>query len=294
LPGQRLDSQRKMLIIQTDDVGMCHSANAASLEALRHGAATSGTVMIPCPWVLEVADACRETPGLDLGIHSCFTSEWRSYKWGPVAPRNEVSSLLDDFGRFPPTVADVAQRATADHFERELRAQIDLALRLGIHPTHLDTHMGACFARPDLLQIYLATAREYRIPPLVIRPTEENLVMLPRLLCSAANRPFLESLEDQGFIFIDHFCRPPGGADTIEARRESYFDQIRRCRPGVSLLVTHMAAESRELFAVMSERQARNRVFDHTIFMEGEAPKVAEEAGVQLIGWRTVLEAFAP
>ena len=136
------EPEDKLLIIHIDDIGMCHSANVASLDALRNGAATSGTVMIPCPWTLEVAEAAADTPDLDLGVHSTFTSEWERYKWGPVAGRGEVPSLTEVTGYFPRWVPEVAEKAEAADFERELRAQIDQALLIGLKPTHLDTHMA--------------------------------------------------------------------------------------------------------------------------------------------------------
>ena len=47
---------------------------------------------------------------------------------------------------FPSDVPPVVARAKAAEVERELRAQVERALALGIHPTHLDSHMGALFA----------------------------------------------------------------------------------------------------------------------------------------------------
>ena len=46
--GYRSDS--KLLIVNCDDLGMCHSANEGVYHSLREGFATSATLMVPCPW----------------------------------------------------------------------------------------------------------------------------------------------------------------------------------------------------------------------------------------------------
>jgi len=44
-------------IFHVDDVGMCHGANRGFLELAEHGFVTCGSVMVPCPWFREIAEA---------------------------------------------------------------------------------------------------------------------------------------------------------------------------------------------------------------------------------------------
>jgi hypothetical protein len=49
----------KLLILHADDLGVAHSENAASLDALDKGVINSASIMIPTPWVTEVAEYAK-------------------------------------------------------------------------------------------------------------------------------------------------------------------------------------------------------------------------------------------
>src|SRR5437588_12756760 len=63
----------KLLIVNGDDAGMCHAANQATIESLENGLMRSSTLMVPCPWFLEMATYAKEHPEKDFGIHLCHT-----------------------------------------------------------------------------------------------------------------------------------------------------------------------------------------------------------------------------
>jgi predicted glycoside hydrolase/deacetylase ChbG (UPF0249 family) len=145
----------KLLILHADDIGVAHSENAASFDALDKGAVNSGSIMMPTPWVTEVAEYAKQHPNADLGLHLTLNAEWNTYRWGGVASRDGTPSLHDPDGTLPRETGTVAKRAKLEEVERELRAQIDRAYAIGIKPTHVDSHLGELFGTPELFGVFV-------------------------------------------------------------------------------------------------------------------------------------------
>ena len=159
----------KLVILHADDVAMAHSVNMASFAALDQKAISSASVMVTCPCLTEVAEYAKAHPDADLGVHLTLTSEWKTYRWGPVAPRDQVPSLLDPQGYFYPDVRSAAAHIKPKEAEREIRAQIELAIKMGIHPTHLDMHMMTLAATPQLYATLVKVGHDLHLPFLAVR-----------------------------------------------------------------------------------------------------------------------------
>src|SRR3954469_23249625 len=174
----------KLLIIHADDLAVAHSEDAASFDALEKHAATSASIMIPCPWLTEVAEYAKAHPDADLGLHLTLTSEWKTYRWGPVASKDRAPTLYGPGGYLYPTEDVAAAHIDVREAEAEIRAQIERARSFGIRPTHLDSHMRTLYTTRPLFEMLLRVAREERLPVMVSREWFAQAPFLPAALGS--------------------------------------------------------------------------------------------------------------
>ena len=277
--AQRLGypADAKLLILHADDLGVSHSVNVASFEALDKGAISSASIMMPTPWVSEVAAYARSHPNADLGLHLTLTSEWDTYRWGSVESKDKVPSLHDSTGSFPSDVPPVATKAKVDEVERELRAQIDRALALGIRPTHLDSHMGALFATPELMATYVKVAHDYRLPFLALRLPPPSPPM---------------PLSDKDIVLDAVIVAGPDIAR--DKWKEFYINAIASLKPGLTEIIVHLGRDDAELQAVTVNHEPygstwRQRDFD--VVMSPEIGKALQDNGVRLVTWRDLFKA---
>lgn len=270
----------KLLMVHADDSGMCHSVDLATTEALLEGGVQSASIMVPCPWFPEFADFARQHPDLDLGVHLTLTSEWHFYRWRPVAPIDKVKGLVDPDGYLWRDVRSVATHASAEEVETELRAQIDRARQFGVRFTHLDTHMGTVYARPDYFEVYTKLAREAKVVCMVPRPTPEAAAELSQYPIKA---DALERKEREGFVLLDRLVTGVPG-NTLEQRAASYRQLLRSLKPGVTKLIVHLAKDDDEIRAVTSAWQ--QRWADFQFWTSPEARALRAELNIRPVTYR--------
>jgi chitin disaccharide deacetylase len=270
----------RLLMVHADDAGMCHSVNLATSEALLSSSVQSASIMVPCPWFSEIADLARRRPDLDLGLHLTLTSEWRHYRWRPVAPPDKVKGLLDSEGYLWRDVISAAGRATPAEVEIELRAQLDRARQFGVQFTHVDSHMGTLFARPDFFEVYTKVAREARVVCMLPRPTPEAAAELAEYPITA---DMLNAKERDGFVLLDRLITGVPGS-TVEARKQSYRALLRNLKPGVTKLIVHLAKDDPEIRAVTNAWQ--QRWADFLFWTSSEAKALMKELDIQPVTYR--------
>ncbi len=266
----------KLLIIHADDLAVAHAEDAPSFDALEKRAATSASIMVPCPWLTEVADYARAHPDADLGLHLTLTSEWKTYRWGPVASKDQVPSLLDSSGYLWPDSASAKQHIKADEAEREIRAQMEKAISLGIRPTHIDSHMGVLFSRPDLFAAYVRVAHEFKLPFLAVRTADAP--------------PALLSLLSDKDIVLDSIVMASPEIKPADWKR-FYLDAIKNLKPGVTEFIVHLGYDDAELKAVTvghPDYGSAWRQRDYDVITSPEFKKALEENHVVLIRWADI------
>jgi len=267
----------RLLIVNGDDVGMCHAANVATIEALEKGLMRSATMLVPCPWFLEIAGYAKAHPDSDFGIHLCQTSEWRVYRWGPVAPRSEVPGLLDDEGYFWHETPQVYAKSNPQEALIESRAQIRKALAAGVDITHLDSHMGVLQYRPDYLETYLKLAVEFDLP---VRMASEEA------FAEAGQSGWRDRFAAQGILFPDDFVFNIRYAGPEDVKR-FWMERLSQLKPGVTEIFIHAGLPTDELKAITGSWAVRAAEYE-LFTRDADLKALLERQGVKLIGYRPI------
>ena len=144
----------QMLLLRFDDIGMSHAVNMGIKEIAELDIPFSASIMFACPWYQEGVDILKDETQVTLGIHLTLNAEWKNYRWGPVAGKDAVPSLVDEHGFFFPSRATLYENnPTLSDIETELRAQIERALKSGAHIEYVDYHMGTAVDKPFVTHV---------------------------------------------------------------------------------------------------------------------------------------------
>jgi predicted glycoside hydrolase/deacetylase ChbG (UPF0249 family) len=264
----------RLLIINADDFGMCHSVNAAILRSLKEGVVCSTTLMAPCPWALHAMRLLGENPEISFGIHLTAICESVDYRWGPITYRNKVPTLIDETGYFYSLerMPEFLVRAKLDELEMEFRAQIETVSAAKLTPTHLDWHCLHSGGRADVFEMTLGLAREYR---LALRVYE---------------RPLVEKTQAQGLPTADHNLLDSFRLET--AGKATRYAQLLRDLPvGLSEWAVHPGLEDGELLAIQPEG-ARVRQTDLDFLISAEAREIIRQEGITLLSYKPLQVAW--
>ncbi|MEW6157748.1 MAG: polysaccharide deacetylase family protein [Verrucomicrobiota bacterium] len=267
----------RLVIINGDDTGMCHAANEATIEALEKGLMTSATIMVPCPWFNQIVEYARAHPQKDFGLHLCHTSEWKWYRWGPVAPREKVPGLIDPEGYLWRRVEDVYAHSSPEEAYIEARAQVQKALAAGIDVTHLDSHMGTLQLDPRYLEVYVKLGVEFNLP----------LRMASEATFEHHGFPgWRKKIAAQGIVFTDYFIFDELKDEPKDVK--GFWKKIlTQLKPGVTELYIHAAKPTEELRAITGSwktRAAEYEVFTH----DAEIRQLLEDQKIIRIGYRAL------
>ncbi len=275
----------RALILHVDDVGMSYDTELGTIEAIEKGVANSLSVMMPTPWVPHAVEWIKSARP-DAGLHLTLTSEWKSYRWGPVAGKPAVPGLVDPEGALWPNVASVVKNATADEVEREIRAQLDRARTMGFEPTHMDSHMGTLFANDAFLARYIKVGIEQKIP--IMFPGGHNFYIsqsnpgrdaeareLGRRIW-AGGLPVLDDLHNNSYDW------------KTEDKVDRYIDAVRGLKPGVTMMIMHCTRPT-EVFAQISN-SGTTRLGDLKAMLDPRLRKALADERIVLTTWRELME----
>ncbi|MFW5713066.1 MAG: polysaccharide deacetylase family protein [Brevefilum sp.] len=277
----------RVAIIHTDDIGMCQASVEAFAEMVEFGLISSGAVMVPCPWFLEASAMAKVHPEADLGVHLTLTSEWDTYRWGPISTRNPKSGLMDDFGFFHKSAEAVWEHADAQAAVAELDLQIKRALEAGMTLTHIDTHMGSV-AHPKLIPGYVQLSTKYGLPPMIPRMSAEELMAGEDVdeVTAKMIAEMIGTLEEMGMPLLDHLSglSLEDAADRLEQAKSA----LSALKPGLTHFIIHPSKDTPELRQITDSWDCR--VADYETFTSEAMRDFVRDEGIQVIGYQALKE----
>jgi len=278
----------RLVIIHTDDIGMCHASVQAFKDLWEFGTITSGAAMVPCAWFPAVARMCRENPDMDMGVHATLNAEWDNYRWGPVSTRDQLSGLVDTQGYFHQERNPVYENANPEAVTVEINAQVELALAAGIDVTHVDSHMGT-ITNMKFVQSYLQSAASRLIPNMLPRASAigyESMGVSDQEFIQFA--PLLQQLESMGIPMLDGMLSMPlyDEKDHIGVAK----GLLGNIPVGISHFILHPSIDTSELRDICSDWPSR--VANYNAFMSDELKKFIEQEGIKPIGYRQIRNAM--
>ncbi len=258
------ENKSKTLLIRCDDLGMSHSVNSAFKELMETGLKFSASVMFPCAWYQEAVDILKANPQITVGIHLTLNAEWKNYRWGPIAGRDKVPSLVDKDGYFFPSRATFfANNPKSEEIEIELRAQIERAISSGIKISYVDYHMGTAVEKPEHRAIVEKLAKEYGL---------------------AISRYFGE-VDVESMYAVD-----------IDKKKEYLFNLIEKIENGkINLLVCHIGKDFPELQAMIDmnsfglAEMSKHRNSELNSLLSAKQQNIFEKNNIRLINYEDLI-----
>ncbi len=257
----------RLLIINADDFGMCHAISAGVARTLTAGIAQSTTLMVPCPWALQAMAWLGEHPAIPFGVHLTVLSDAYNYRWGPLSPRDNVPSLLNDAGGFHDFehMPQLLAEANPAELEREFRAQIEAVLAAGLTPTHLDWHSLRLQGRNAIFDLMLRLAREYG------------------LALRVRGQSWIDHVQSLGLPAADYDFLDSSMVPTPD-KPARYAQLLHELPVGLSEWAVHPGVENDELRAIEPTSNGFRQA-DLDFLTSSEAPDIVAREGIILLSY---------
>lgn len=260
----------RLLIINADDFGMCHAVNEAIFDTLTEGIVRSTSLMVPCPSMLHAAHFLADRPQIPFGVHLTAISDSADNRWRPVTAGEKVPSLRDNAGYFYDFdhMREFLAQVRLDQLEMEFRAQIEVVLAAGLHPTHLDWHSLRISSREDIFDVMLGLAREYG------------------LALRVAGRSAIKKLQIQGLPTDDYDVLDSYLLDPVN-KAARYAELLHELPAGLSEWAVHPGLDTPELLA-LEPGGSHIRQADYDLLTSQEAKDIVREEGIILLDYRAL------
>jgi hypothetical protein len=249
-----LERDSRGVIVNADDLGICVGTNRAVVDLLQQNIIDSVSLIAGAK---EYDDAVKRLKAVNhsTGIHLSLTSEWSEDIISPVTDREKIPSLIESGGDFYDDIRSLYDNFDIEEVEIECRAQIEKILNSGLEIDHLDTHMGVMQLHPELLEIYMKLAHEFKLP----------LRLGSRKLAQLMNLPerMLDHALELGLIFPDNLIYIPMSVTNSKSERFDYYSfALENLPPGITEMYFHPTFESPD-FRNLSHRYSEKKAIDY-------------------------------
>ena len=264
----------RLLIINADDFGMCHSTNVAIFRSLAEGVVCSTTLMVPCPWAPQAMRWLAEHPAVPFGVHLTALGDSVNYRWRPLVCIDQVPTLVDETGYFYnfERMDEFFAQVRMDELEAEFRAQIETVLAADLTPTHLDWHSLRIARKPEIFDVLFGLAREYG---LALRAPQSFV----------PERAQRQDLPANDYDILDSYGLGHAGKLAL------YIRLLRELPAGLSEWAVHPGLEDAELLAIDSHG-APIRQADLDCMVSAAVREVIQQEGIILLSYKPLQEVW--
>ncbi|MEO6719426.1 MAG: polysaccharide deacetylase family protein [Ferruginibacter sp.] len=234
------------LIVRGDDMGFSHAGNKALVKCYKEGIERSIEILVPSPWFPEAVKLLEKIPDADVGVHLALTSEWETIKWRPLT---YCPSLTDSSGYFYPMLwpnKNYTGKALKEHewkldeVEKELRAQIELAIKKIPRISHVSAHMGCTELDNSVSDLVRKLVKEYKIDiDLKAIGVKGIGYKGPNVTAAEKVKSFINMLDSlkpgETYLFVDH---PALDGPEMRAIYHIGYENVAEDRQGVTDVFT--------------------------------------------------------
>lgn len=281
-------STDRLLIINADDLGITHGTNEAIVSLFEQKAITSTSIMFPCPAAREALELSNQNIQDHIGIHLTLTSGEHHF-YSPVFQERPLRSLINEDGKFHNDILYIENNADDEEVRIELEAQIQSAIKLGIDPTHLDSHGGSImglYAGNDFLEITFNLCEKYRLPfNLPTRIIEQPFFNKKQKEIFQIR---INSGRKRGILFIDDVISLPYCYKPVEYEKmkRKLLTLIKNIRPGITQLTIHPSKITKELKSVTDSYLERG--IEYQLLIDPDTKKVLKKENINLVSWKEI------
>lgn len=228
---------------------------------------------------------------MNVGIHITLTSHKKRY-YKPIYKKKKLSSLTNHHGYFYDEASDFEKYADPDEVRKEIEAQIEMAISLGIEPTHLDSHAGSIlglYHGRDFLEVIFDLCEKYALPYcLPVRILEHPSFSFEqkqtfKLRIQSANRRGVRLIDDMAGLAY-HLSSGEG----YEGAKKELIKQIYNLKPGITQITTHPAIVSDELKELTEHYE--KRATEYHLFNDPDVRELMKSQNIYLTSWKIIRE----